>query len=509
MEFRNRVRNRFARFFQSPHCLFLAVLLLLGLIWSSIMFCTVYPYPARWDSDATQYLMVAQSIAHSGQAHSGIVNIENMVRLHMPYPQHEYVLGGHFPSYSGFLAIFLLCVRNTFAAVCLSQTLLFLGIIALTYYFTYHFTSNRKAAFISAVGVTFSPTLSLYLSITMSEIFVVFLTMLTIFLALRPQEPKNHLILAIVLSLLVITRFDFLILCLPVFVYRIMKTDRAKAYWTVPILLLPLLTNFTLGRNGFLYYQYLQTQIWHNVIHNTLNNLHHIFNYHFSFRGEAIYEFLMYVGILVVLISLVKFHKKPLYRIIAFTHFGILAGILLFYNWYDWREIRMAMWFVPFAYVLFISLFMSIRTKPAKVVLIIAALILLVPMISLNKTLILGTLPAQKAAMQQATTQAQQIKAYLDENYPEAKFILVPAALEPVALLDHQRIYCMPYPTQIEQALPSLDELQFFFDVAFVPNSDFERLKLEEGTAVSWDKVYKIEKSPFDGITILVNRAIN
>jgi hypothetical protein len=453
--------------------------------------------------------MVAQSIVHSGHPDTGVLNIENMVRLNMPYPNHILVLGGHFPSYSGFLAIVILLVRNTFAAAVLIHTLLFLGIIALTYYFTYHLIANKKAACISAVGVAFSPTLSLYLPITMSETFVVFLAMLTIFLALRPQKPKNHLILAVVLSLLVLTRPTFLILCLPVFVYRIAKTERAKAYWTIPVLLLPLLINFTLGRNGFLYYHYGQTKMFHNVLRITPANLQNIFDYHFSFRGEAIWEFLLYLGILVLLLSFIKLYRKPLYGIVAFTHLGILAAIVVLYDWSYMREIRMAMWFLPFAYVFFISLFMSIRTKPTKVVLLISAIVLLVPMVNLNKTLILDSLPAQKTAMRQALAQGEQIKAYLDENYPEAKFILVKAEVPTVALVDSQRIYCWPYPIQIEQSIPRLQELHFFFDVAFVPNSDFEKLKLLDGTAPSWENVYRIEKSPFDGITVLVNRAIN
>jgi len=465
-----------------------------------------------------EYLTVAQSIAHSGQPYHNDVteiyggDIENMLRLNKPYPQYKYVLGHHFPSYSYFLALPLLLIGNSFWAVCLTQILLLLGILSLTYYFTYYFTSNKIAASISAIGVSFSPTLSMYLTISMSEIFFVFLTMFTIFLALRPQKPKNHLILAIVLSTLAVTRLSFLLLCLPVFVYRFFKTERAKAYWTVPILLLPPLTAFTLGRNGFLYYYERISYTWDYLVHTTTANLGAISSYDFSLSRHAMYEFLLYAGIVILLISLVKFHKDPAYRIIAFAHLGILAAILLLYDWYAWRHIRFAMWFVPFAYVLFISLLTSIRTKTILTVCIVSALILLVPMVNLNRTLLLNTLPAEQAAMHQASTEAQRVKAYVDENYPEAEFILVPQWLRYVALVDPQRIYYTPWTSQsgvsIEQSLPRLHELQLFLDLAFMDDRDFERLTLANETAVSWDEVYMLEESPFDGITILVNRAI-
>lgn len=555
---KDRSVSRFASLQRLPHSWLLAVALLIALIWSSVLFSIVYPYPSRWNSDDQQYLLVAQGAALSGQPYMNISSevyggdIHDMVALNKPYPQYRYVLGYHFPSYSYLLALPLVILGNSFWAVCLTHTLLFLGIVALTYFFTLYLTSfkgqkrkkppkrhpsktedeaqdrvaassasikntpsnrpnyerwksgNKVAAFITAIAVALSPTLSLYLPITMPEVFLVFFTMLAVFLALRPSNPKNDLVLALVLSILLMTRLTYLLLVIAVFAHRLFRADRTKAYWSLPLLLLPLLAVFTLGRNGFLR---SSPNMWQAS--GFSSNVELLVNYRFAWSGHAMHELLLYLGIVVLLISYFRFFHVRFFRIVAFSHLGILALVFLFYTWWEWRHIRVGMWFVPFAYVLLVSSLVSIRTRRIQIACILLACVLLVPItLNLNRILLFDTLPSERVSAHNAYLYGQRLKAYADQYYPEAEFVLVPYEARPVALIDSRRTYYSSWPKHIDESLPFLRESDLLPDLAFVENTEFHRLQAAGIGTVSWDEVYRLEESPFEGITVLVRRQI-
>lgn len=501
---------------KSSHAVLLTAVMLVGVFWSSVLFAAIYPYPSRWMNDDMQYLLIAHNITRSGEPYLTLLteryggDMENMLQLEKPAPLYRHVLGYHFPSYSYFLAGLLLFVRNDFWAVYIGHTLLYLGIILLTYSFAFSLTSRKVLAFGAAAAVAFSPTLSMYLSITMMEIFVVFLTMLAIFLILRPLSLASNLLLAVVLALLVISRPSFLVLTIPAFFFRFSKTSKSVAASSGLVGLLPIITNYVLGKQGFLYFhEGHHPNTWDDLVQTTLGNWGFLTGYKFSLTGHALYEFYFYVGIVLLVLAGSLFWKKRVYWLLAFTHISILTAVFFRYDWFKWRHIRVAMWFIPLAYGLFFAILASVKSRPLRILGVLAGLLLGATMINANRILLFETLPQERDAMHEAFLEAQVVKSYLDNNIPEAEFVMVPNKFGQAALFDPGRIYYTTVPNPVEEAIPRLHESGIYLDAAFVRRLDYTAVSDPElyGTAVApWDQTYKVVEESYHDMTIVVNR---
>ena len=437
--------------------------LVIAFCWSSLLFNTIYPYPSRWLNDDMIYLNVAKHIEYDGAPYRTAVffdsDLDDMRKLGQADPLYQHVLDIHVPVYSYFLSPFLLMAPGNFWAVYLAHTLLLLGIAGLTYHMATIVTPSKKVAFLASVGVIFSPAISMYTAITMREIFLVFLAMSCIRLALLPSGIKNNLYKVVALAILVLSRVDFLLLagciCL-VHLIKFFKFPQRTALHFVTILLMvvvPLLVSLTIGRMGVLWnYTHDPTPIfslmspsskdlytlYHAILSNFLVNWSYVALPH-EWIGEPISQLYIYITLAVLLCAGYIF-RNDLSWIVWPAYFGSAVIILAMGVWWRWCAVRYLMWGLPFGYIFMFALLDKITPQFLKTILIVL-LVALLSYSSFRANSYLYQIQIQeRASMQNVDALSQQVETYIASRYPAADFVIVPSsALYYLTLLDVKR----------------------------------------------------------------------
>ena len=119
------------------------------------------------------------------------------------------------------------------------------------------------------------------------------------------------------------------------------------------------------------------------------------FTYSFALSGHQLYELYFYIGIFVLLLSIRRFYRKSIFWLVALSHLFLLVSIFIRYDWFDWRHIRVSMWFIPFAYIFAVTLLFSLRRRWAQLLGIGIAGLLSISAINVNMELLFRILPAE------------------------------------------------------------------------------------------------------------------
>lgn len=174
------------------------VVAILGLTWVSLLFGQVYPFPSRTCNDDRQYLGVAHSIARGDGPHKRLIqehyggDVANMIALQRSKPEHEHVLGYHFPTYSAILAPFLrLTSGSSFWAVFILNGLLYLTSIGLIYGIAYRLSRSPAVSSLAAGAFLVTPTVSNYVATTMVEMLAIAMGLLLVYLAAKADSIFN------------------------------------------------------------------------------------------------------------------------------------------------------------------------------------------------------------------------------------------------------------------------------------------------------------------------------
>lgn len=444
--------------------------LVLGIafLWASALFYSIYPYPSRWLSDDVSYLNVAKHIAYNGTPYRTSFYFENdleeMRKLGQPKPLHQHILDTHFPAYSYFLSIFLLIADTDFWGAYLAHTFMLLVIAGLTYRIAMNFSASPKVALLSSIAVVFCPTLSTFMPLTLPEIYFVFMALVCVFFALRPQSVSNNIYTSLFLTLLVLSRINFMVLAASIFaVYlvRFFQSREQKILHFISILfivILPITASLTVGRSGWLWFFSSKTPIHlflldpQNLLHvigtilpNFLRNIS-VAKSHFEFSWvwHPTNELYMYGTIAIIACSGVLFRKQPLTWIVVPAYLGNATGVMALYDWYDWRHIRPLMWGLPFGYIFLFSCINNIKSQHLKIS-FAALLILLLSYSSYRANSHMHqTRIGEWNSMKRADLVAQQIEAYIAAHYPETDFVIVPYKSMYALILHNQKRIIRP-----------------------------------------------------------------
>lgn len=438
-------------------------LFLTGMVWAIFLFAPLYPHPLRWISDDLWYLSVSHQIIERGVPYRNVIfddydggELRNMVALGQPEPIHRHVLDYHFPAYSFLLSLFIRFTGNDYAAISLMQSLLLGGIAALTCRLGRRLMPP-PAAFLAALAICFSPTLAIFTPAALPELLLVFLAMLSVAVATAATRPGQHLAAGLLLSLLALGRYGFLVLAGVVLIEQMLAAHKHKErpWWRLFCYGLPFLASMTLGANGLLYYRTpaakcLPSGDVLDIFYNLYNNTYLFFSSALALDGNSLHsrnEIYIFAGLLTLFLGARWFRHDPFYRIVFFSHLGILGGLMLFCSWMWWQHIRVTMWFLPFAYLLAFAMFSRIpRVTPRRMALVLFAALVAWAAITHDRGT-LAQIREEAAEIRPAFAKSAAFAAYLDAHQPDAVFVAVTDhQLLAAALRDGNRTYASPTP---------------------------------------------------------------
>jgi hypothetical protein len=401
----------------------LCSLLLLTILICLCVFSRVHPSPSRWVSDDSQYLNVAQSVAAGRGAYKrGATDhyggdIINTAAVGGQGPLLERVRGYHFPLYSTLLGGAILLLRSEFLAFAVLHGLLFLGIVLLTYLTAMAIHGDRPTSFFSGLLVASTPLHILYLSISMQELFISFLAMATVYLFFAREKGVNPLLGGALLLALVISRKSFLPLVVIVGFYHLFVTRKLKKPGVLFFFIFfPLVGYYVFGRNGWFWLlsSGSKVDLWQNI--------ELFFDFRPSLVGHRFAESFVYLSI-VVSAAMMLFWKRhrALLPVAAFFLLNV-GGVILFYNWFHWRHVRVLMWFIPVGYVAILGLFRPVEGR-RRISYLAAFSVLLICLFvpQYRRQSVSWERRVTKMALRHG--EAETSAAFLRKNYPEIRHI--------------------------------------------------------------------------------------
>jgi hypothetical protein len=486
------------------------VVAILGLTWVSLLFGQVYPFPSRTCNDDRQYLGVAHSIARGDGPHKRLIqehyggDVANMIALQRSKPEHEHVLGYHFPAYSAILATFLrLTSGSSFWAVFILNGLLYLTSIGLIYGIAYRLSRSPAVSSLAAGAFLVTPTVSNYVATTMVEMLAIALGLLLVYLAAKADSIKADVGFALLLSGATLARVSFIAIGFGFVFCRLLERDWRGVLSGLPAILLPLTAKYTVGKVGMFWWHLgHHPDTWSDVVKTFQVNLSHVVNYQFAFTGHGLHETYLYLGLIITLFAFGTLRHERTFRIAAFAHLFILAMVFFRYDWFGWCHIRVGLWYLPFAAVFMVVAASRSRTKLEKGLATVVVLAFVVLAGYENFHIAANKFPKQRAKMERVQKGGSNIARILADNYPNARFVAIPKGVACASIFDPERRYFSPAPFT-NQAAPLLRLLGNGNapDVAFVSKSDAKRLSVEGSL---WMEHYKIaEHSSIGGVVFV------
>lgn len=349
-------------------------LVLFAALWAIFLWAPFYPVPFRDIGDEVWYLGGALQMLTRGVYYRNIMfndfdggEMRLMAQLHQALPLHQHVLPYHFPGFSSWLYGFYRLTGNFFWTLALSQSLLLVAIGLLTYRLGLHFGLSRILAWLAATALLLNPSISYFMPNVLPEMLLIALALACFLVGSHTRTTWHHAALAVLLSALVLTRYGFLTLATLIILWQLGRAHRMKHPMLWPLLwyTLPFALHFSFGQNGYLFYRPPAAKCvldmdFASIVLNTVGNLYYFWQGALLSSGpraiHANHQDYIYAGLLLVFAMGHSFRHHALFTVAVLGLFAAIGGTLTFCSWWGWQQVRLCLWFLPFTYILGMSL---------------------------------------------------------------------------------------------------------------------------------------------------------
>lgn len=347
-----------------PFCL-----LMLTLLWAAYLWWPLYPVPFRDIGDEVWYLGGALQMLERGEYYRNIMyndfdggELRLMAALNQPLPLHRHILPYHFPGFSAWLLGFYTLSGDFFWTLALSQSLLLVTVVLLTFRLGLCFGLTEKLSAVAALLLMANPSISYFTPNVLPELLLVALALGCLLLGAHTRKAHHHALLALLLTALVLTRYGFLPLVMLIIFWQIGRSWQMKQkLWPLLFYALPFALHFSIGQNGFLFYRppaakcVLDTD-FASLVLNTVENLSYFWQGALltssPYALQSKHQDYIYAALLLVFVLGRSYRHHALFSVSVLGLFAALGGTLVFCSWWGWQHVRLCLWFMPIAYIL-------------------------------------------------------------------------------------------------------------------------------------------------------------